>query len=132
MLANRGYYASAVTYGVPTKDLDAALEGAFPIVGSFGAKGNQLAGATTTLKWVSQKKKIAQGRKAHPSVGHAVMNLNQVCGPAFGTLIRITGAKPKPEAAGDAWQRIETFFGALELVSSNPCHTLGLRSNCVC
>jgi len=38
------------------------------------------------------------------------MNPHQAGGPVFGTLLRITGAKPNPEAAADAWQRIEKFF----------------------
>jgi carboxymethylenebutenolidase len=39
------------------------------------------------------------------------MNPHQAGGPVVGTLLRITGAKPNPEAAADAWQRIEKFFG---------------------
>jgi carboxymethylenebutenolidase len=38
------------------------------------------------------------------------MNPKQGGGPAFGTLLRISGAKPNPEAAKDAWLRIERFF----------------------
>jgi carboxymethylenebutenolidase len=39
------------------------------------------------------------------------MNPHQAGGPVFGTLLRISGAKPNPEAAADAWSRIENFFG---------------------
>jgi carboxymethylenebutenolidase len=38
------------------------------------------------------------------------MNPHQAGGPVFGTLLRISGAKPNPVAAADAWQRIEKFF----------------------
>jgi carboxymethylenebutenolidase len=48
--------------------------------------------------------------KIYPEAGHAFMNPKQGGGPVFGTLLRITGAKPNPEAAVDAWQRIEGFF----------------------
>ena len=111
LLASRGYDASAVNYGMMPKDIDAALEGACPIVGSFGAKDNQLAGATKTLQQVLTKKNIAHDIKEYPDTGHAFMNPHQAGGPVFGTLLRITGAKPNPDAAADAWARIEQFFG---------------------
>jgi carboxymethylenebutenolidase len=112
LLASRGYDASAVNYGMMPKNVDAALEGACPIVGSFGAKDKQLADATKTLQQVLTKKEIAHDIKEYPNAGHAFMNPHQAGGPVFGTLLRITGAKPNPEAAADAWQRIEKFFGA--------------------
>jgi len=111
LLANRGYDASAVNYGMMPKDLDAVLEGACPIVGSFGAKDKQLTGAATKLELALTNKKIAHDIKEYPDTGHAFMNPHQAGGPVFGTLLRISGAKPNPEAAADAWQRIEKFFG---------------------
>ena len=111
LLASRGYDASAVNYGMMPKNVDAALEGACPIVGSFGAKDNQLAGATATLQKVLRTKGIEHDIKEYPEAGHAFMNPHQAGGPVFGTLLRITGAKPNPEAATDAWSRIEAFFG---------------------
>ena len=63
LLANRGYDASAVNYGMMPKDLDAVLEGACPIIGSFGAKDKQLTGATTKLELALTKKKIAHDIK---------------------------------------------------------------------
>ena len=113
LLASRGYDASAVNYGMMPKNVDDALEGACPIVGSFGAKDKQLAGATKTLQQVLTKNKIAHDIKEYPDAGHAFMNPHQAGGPVFGTLLRITGAKPNPEAASDAWTRIEKFFGDL-------------------
>jgi carboxymethylenebutenolidase len=38
------------------------------------------------------------------------MNPQQGGGPLFGTLLKITGAKPNPKDAEDAWRRIESFF----------------------
>ena len=102
---------SAVNYGMMPKDLDAVLEGACPIVGSFGAKDKQLTSAATKLELALTKKKIAHDVKEYPDAGHAFMNPHQAGGPVFGTLLRISGAKPNLEAAADAWQRIEKFFG---------------------
>ena len=65
------------------------------------------------------KKKIAHDVKEYLDTGHAFMNPHQAGGPVFGALLRITGAKPNPEAAADAWARIEKFFGKHLHVESN-------------
>ena len=77
----------------------------------FGGKDTQLAGATATLQKVLTATNIAHDIKEYPEAGHAFMNPHQAGGPVFGTLLRISGAKPNPEAAADAWSRIERFFG---------------------
>ncbi|MFM5968133.1 MAG: dienelactone hydrolase family protein [Micrococcales bacterium] len=110
LLASRGYDASSVNYGMMPKDLDAVLSGACPIIGSFGAKDGQLKGAAAKLDAALTAANIAHDVKEYPEAGHAFMNPHQAGGPVFGTLLRITGAKPNPEAAADAWQRIERFF----------------------
>ena len=56
-------------------------------------------------------KKIAHDIKENPDTGHAFMNPHQAGGSVFGTLLKISGAKPNPDAAADAWSRIEQFFG---------------------
>ena len=111
LLANRGYQAAGVNYGMMPKDIDAALSGACPIIGSFGGKDKQLAGAAATLETKLTAANIAHDIKEYPDAGHAFMNPHQAGGPIFGNLLRVTGAKPNPEAAADAWNRIEAFFG---------------------
>jgi carboxymethylenebutenolidase len=111
LLANRGYNASSVNYGMLPKDLDSVLSGACPIIASYGAKDGQLKGAIKKLETVLDAKQIPHDLKEYPYAGHAFMNPHQAGGPVFGTLLRITGAKPNPEAAKDAWARIEKFFG---------------------
>lgn len=110
LLASRGYDAASVNYGMLPKDLDAALAGACPIVGSFGGKDKQLPGAAPRIEAVLSANSIAHDVKEYPEAGHAFMNPVQAGGPVFGALLRVTGAKPNPEAATDAWQRIDSFF----------------------
>lgn len=110
LLASQGYAASAVNYGMLPKDLNKVLDGACPIVGSFGAKDKQLAGAAGKISVGLSARGIDHDIKEYPDAGHAFMNPSQAGGPVFGTLLRITGAKPNPEAAKDAWARIESFF----------------------
>ena len=111
LLASRGYDAANPNYGMLPKDLDAVLAGACPIIGNYGGKDGQLKGAKAKLDAAATKAGVIHDIKEYPEAGHAFMNPRQGGGPFFGTLLRVTGAKPNPEAAADAWQRIEKFFG---------------------
>jgi carboxymethylenebutenolidase len=110
LLANKGYDAANSNYGMLPTEIETALEGACPILGNYGAKDNQLKGAKTKLDTTLTKLNVVHDIKSYPEAGHAFMNPKQGGGPFFGTLLRITGAKPNPEAAKDAWKRIDNFF----------------------
>jgi len=110
LLANRGYDAANSNYGMLPADLDKALDGACPILGNYGGKDGQLKGAKTKLDTTLTKHGVVHDIKDFPDSGHAFMNPKQGGGPIFGTLLRITGAKPNPTDAQDAWRRIEGFF----------------------
>lgn len=110
LLANDGYDAATSNYGMLPKNMDEALSGACPILGNYGAKDKQLANAKTKLDETLTKLNVVHDIKEFPEAGHAFMNPKQGGGPVFGTLLRVTGAKPNPEAAKEAWQRIESFF----------------------
>ena len=110
LLANDGYDAANANYGMLPKNMEEALSGACPILGNYGAKDKQLKDAKIQLDSTLTKLGVEHDIKMYPDAGHAFMNPKQGGGPFFGTLLRITGAKPNPEAAKDAWQRIESFF----------------------
>lgn len=111
LLANDGYQAANANYGMLPSNMDQALEGACPILGNYGGKDKQLKDAKERLDSTLTKLGVEHDIKVYPEAGHAFMNPKQGGGPVFGTLLRISGAKPNPEAAVDAWQRIEAFFG---------------------
>jgi len=111
LLANQGYNAATSNYGMLPKDMEQALVGACAIMGNYGAKDKQLAGAKEKLETTLTKLKVEHDIKEYPEAGHAFMNPKQGGGPFFGTLLRVMGTKPNPEAAVDAWNRIEEFFG---------------------
>ncbi|MFM6966069.1 MAG: dienelactone hydrolase family protein [Rhodoluna sp.] len=110
LLANRGYDAANANYGMLPKDLDEALSGACPILGNYGGKDGQLKDAKDKLDATLTKLEVAHDIKMYPNSGHAFMNPKQGGGAIFGSLLRVTGAKPNPVDAADAWERIETFF----------------------
>jgi carboxymethylenebutenolidase len=111
LLANDGYDAANSNYGMLPKNMDEALAGACPILGNYGAKDKQLKDAKVQLDETLTRLNVVHDVKLYADAGHAFMNPKQGGGPVFGTLLRISGAKPNPEAAVDAWQRIESFFG---------------------
>lgn len=112
-LASRGYDASAVNYGQLPKDLDEILAGACPIVASYGAKDPSIKGGAATLEKALTKAGIAHDVKEYPGASHAFMNPVQA-GPKIlrPFMNKVVGFKPNPEAALNAWMRIETFFDA--------------------
>lgn len=110
LLANQGYDAANANYGILPTNMEEALSGACPILGNYGAKDKQLKDAKVKLDETLTKLNVVHDIKLYPEAGHAFMNPKQGGGPFFGTLLRVTGAKPNPEAAKDAWLRIEDFF----------------------
>ncbi len=110
LLANQSYDAAVSNYGMLPSNMDEALSGACPIMGNYGGKDAQLKGAKAKLDSTLTTLGVLHDIKEYPEAGHAFMNPKQGGGAFFGTLLRVTGAKPNPEAATDAWNRIEGFF----------------------
>jgi len=108
--ANRGFDAGAVNYGYLPKDLDAALEGACPLVTSYGAKDRSLRGASTKLDAALGRAGVAHDSREYPGAGHAFLNDAMVGPRVLHPLMRVTGIGPHPESSADAWKRIDAFF----------------------
>ena len=110
LAAARGFDASSVNYGMLPDNPDSALEGACPIVGSYGARDRGLKGASAalgaTLSWLGVEHDV----KEYPTANHSFLN-DAPNGPlVLRPLLKVAGIGPDPVAAADAWQRIESFF----------------------
>lgn len=110
LTASKGFDASSVNYGMLPRDLDAALAGACPIVGSYGRKDPMLRSAPAKLEAALTKAEIPHDVKQYPTAGHSFLNDAENGPRVLRPLIRVSGAGPDPVAAADAWQRIEAFF----------------------
>ncbi|KQU06925.1 carboxymethylenebutenolidase [Rhodococcus sp. Leaf7] len=108
-LAPRGFDASAPFYGVLPKNIEEALEGACPIVASFGKHDPVLQGAGKKVEKVLQDKGIEHDVKTYPGAGHSFAN-DSARGPAA-LLLRITGFGYKHDQSEDAFARVFDFFG---------------------
>jgi carboxymethylenebutenolidase len=109
--AGHGFEVSSVNYGMLPRDLDDDLRGACPIVGSYGGRDLSLRGATAELEGALTRLGVPHDLKEYPDAGHSFLNDTEEGPRAMRFLTkRILGAGPNPEAAADAWKRIEAFF----------------------
>lgn len=110
VVADTGFDVASVNYGPLPPKLGKVLEGACPIVGSYGAKEIGAAKSVRRLERTLTELDIDHDIKLYPRAGHSFLN-DAVAGPAvLRPLLRIAQLKPEPESAADAWQRIEAFF----------------------
>lgn len=110
-LAGRGFAASSVNYGRLPQDVDAAVEGACPVVASYGGRDASLRGAAQRLEGALTRAAVPHDVREYPSAGHGFLNDAPVGPrPLQPVLRRFLGLGPEPDAAADAWARIEAFF----------------------
>jgi carboxymethylenebutenolidase len=108
--AASGWDAAAPNYGVVPRNAERALTGACPIVASYGKRDASMRGMATKLERTLTKLDIPHDVKEYASAGHSFLNDREV-GPApIARIQRVLNVGPEPEAAADAWQRIERFF----------------------
>ncbi|MDI3313921.1 MAG: dienelactone hydrolase family protein [Mycobacterium sp.] len=106
VMAPKGFGAAAPFYGTPLpRHLEDTLEGACPIVASFGGRDPLGIGAPARLRQAVLNKHLTADIKVYPHAGHSFAN--QL--PAQ-PLLRVTGFGYHPAAAEDAWSRVFAFF----------------------
>ncbi len=110
--ANSGWFdASAPNYGSLPKDLDKAMEGACPIVASYGYMDIPFRKIPAKLEEVLTRKEIPHDVKSYPNAGHSFLNDGPAGPKLLQPLMKVMSIGPEPESAKDAWQRIDAFFG---------------------
>jgi carboxymethylenebutenolidase len=106
VMSPKGFGASAPFYGAPLpRNLSEALDGACPIVASYGARDPIGKGAADRLRTVVDEKGITADIKAYPDAGHSFANKL----PAQ-PLLRTTGFGYNDAATEDAYRRVFAFF----------------------
>jgi carboxymethylenebutenolidase len=103
-----GFAAASVNYGEVPRDAEAALRGACPIVGSYGARDPMGTQHPERLQRALTVLEIPHDVKVYPGVGHRF--LTQATG-AGAVLARFARMNYVEADAADAWQRIYAFFG---------------------
>lgn len=105
--ASKGFDASAPYYGVAPEDLS-FLDGACPIVASFGGRDRMLKGAADRLETALSERGVPHDVKEYPAVGHSFANQFNL-GP-FNVIAQIAGFGYHRDESEDAWRRVQSFF----------------------
>ena len=113
-----GFSASSVNYGVgvPGRTYSAAfLDGACPIVGSYGAKDRANRGTADKLNRVLDELAVAHDIKEYPGAGHSFLNDHKTAGDKTPLILTVMGifsgaADYHEPSAKDARRRIVAFF----------------------
>lgn len=107
VMAPKGFGASAPFYGCPLpRNLSQTLEGACPIVASFGRRDPLGIGAGSKLRKAVDEKGITADIKTYRDAGHSFAN--QLPGQP---LIRVIGFGYDEATSADAYRRVFDFFG---------------------
>ncbi|GAA4412824.1 dienelactone hydrolase family protein [Fodinibacter luteus] len=111
LLAGRpGWDAASVNYGILPRDLD-VLEGACPVVASYGGRDLLLRGAARRLEGALEARRVPHDVEEYPGAGHSFLNdadnAPWYAAPVSRLLLR---AGPQPASAEHAWGRIEAFL----------------------
>jgi carboxymethylenebutenolidase len=108
LAAGHGFSAVAPNYGHIPDNIDAILEGACPMVASFGGSDWMVKkGTAARLEDALGRRHIEHDVKEYPDAGHAF--LDDFRGP-FGVLCVVLRASYKDKEAADARNRIRAFF----------------------
>ncbi len=106
IMSPKGFGASAPFYGTPLpRHLSETLDGACPIVASFGGRDPLGIGAAPRLRRVLEHKNIPHDVKVYPHAGHSFAN--KLPGQQ---VLRVTGFGYNEAATVDAWARVFAFF----------------------
>ena len=104
-----GWSASSVNYGMLPEDLAEVLDGACPIVASFGGRDRGLSGAAARLSGAAAAAGVTADVMEYPQARHGFINRLAVASPLT-PLMRIAGVGHDHAAAADAKRRILAFF----------------------
>jgi carboxymethylenebutenolidase len=109
-----GFSASSVNYGTASKDVysESFLEGACPIVGSYGARDRANRGTGERLETVLTTLGVDHDIRTYAEAGHSFMNDHDPAdSPAVFTVLgRLTRSEFHEPSATDARRRVVAFF----------------------
>ncbi len=108
--ASEGYDVAAPNYAMLPKALDEAVQGACPVVASYGGRDRTQKGAAEKLDVALTRAGVVHDVKEYPKAGHAFLNDAEVGPRVLRPLMKVANVGPEPESATDAWRRIESFF----------------------
>jgi carboxymethylenebutenolidase len=110
LTATTGFNVAAVNYGHLPNNLDDAIDGACPIVASYGGRDRSLTGAAPKLESALSRAGVMHDVKEYPTAGHAFLNETDAGPRPLRPLFRVAGVRYDPVASADAWERIQNYL----------------------
>lgn len=108
--APRGFDVSAANYGKAPAHAAETFEGACPVVASYGGRDPLMLGQARRVEKGLAAAGVPHDLKVYPGAGHSFLNDEMVGPRALRPIERVLNVGPRPEAAKDAWARIERYF----------------------
>jgi carboxymethylenebutenolidase len=109
LAATRGFDVAAPNYGMVPRNAERALQGACPIVGSYGAKDTGFKGAAAKLERACEANDVPHDIKEYPNAGHAFMTRHT---GRWAFVERIPNMGYVEDAYEDGWKRVFAYFAA--------------------
>ena len=110
LAARPGWEAAAANYGMLPASPD-ALDGACPVVASYGGRDRSLGGAAEKLEVALTARGVPHDVREYPRAGHSFLNPADAGSWWLTPVTRfVLHAGPEPESAADAWRRIDAFL----------------------
>ena len=102
-----GFAAASVNYGEVPEDAEAALQGACPIVGSYGGRDPMGTKHPERLQRALTVLEVPHDVRVYPGVGHRFLTRPSGAGAVLARFARMNYVEAD---AADAWRRIYGFF----------------------
>ncbi len=110
LCAPRGFDVAAANYGQSPSHPAEHFRDACPVVASYGGRDPLMMGQPKRVEKGLTAAGVTHDLKVYPGVGHSFLN-DEMTGPrALQPIERVLNVGPRPEAAKDAWERIEKYF----------------------
>jgi carboxymethylenebutenolidase len=103
-----GFAAASVNYGVVPKDAPAVLQGACPIVASYGGRDQMGSKPPERLERTLTALQVPHDVKVYPGSGHRFLSEASGSGAVLARFARMSYQETD---ADDTWRRIFAFFG---------------------
>lgn len=110
LTAPRGFDVAAANYGQAPSHASEVFREACPIVASYGGRDPLMAGQAKRVEKALTTSGATHDFKVYPGAGHSFLNDEMVGPRALQPIERVLNVGPRPEAAQDAWARIDAYF----------------------